>query len=50
MEVLFARIAVGAAAVLTLMEIDPHYPEVDANPRKQLHEARAQLEAEGDER
>ena len=42
----FAHIAVGTAIVLALMEIDPHYPEVDANAREELQRARAQLEAE----
>lgn len=42
----FAHIAVGAAIVRTLMEIDPQYPEVDANAHEELGRARAQLEAE----
>ena len=42
----FAHIAVGTAIVLALMEIDPRYPEVDANAREELQQARAQLEAE----
>jgi hypothetical protein len=41
----FAHIAVGAAIVLALMEIDPHYPEVDAQVREELQQARTQLEA-----
>jgi PPK2 family polyphosphate:nucleotide phosphotransferase len=42
----FAHIAVGSALVAKLMEIDPHYPEVDANTRKELERARVQLKAE----
>jgi PPK2 family polyphosphate:nucleotide phosphotransferase len=42
----FAHIAVGAALVRTLMQIDPHYPEVDPGTRGELGVARAQLEAE----
>jgi PPK2 family polyphosphate:nucleotide phosphotransferase len=42
----FAHLTVGAALVLTLMEIDPHYPEVDSRTRTELEQARAQLEAE----
>ncbi|HTX10440.1 MAG TPA: polyphosphate kinase 2 family protein [Solirubrobacteraceae bacterium] len=42
----FAHIAVGAALVRTLMEIDPHYPKVDARTRRELQQARTQLEAE----
>jgi len=42
----FARICVSAVLAHTLMEIDPHYPEVDAARRKDLAETRALLEAE----
>jgi PPK2 family polyphosphate:nucleotide phosphotransferase len=42
----FAHIAVGAALVRTLMDIDPHYPEVDSRTRSELQRARTQLEAE----
>jgi PPK2 family polyphosphate:nucleotide phosphotransferase len=42
----FAHIVVGAALVMTLMEIDPHYPDVDTDTRAQLQQARAALEAE----
>jgi PPK2 family polyphosphate:nucleotide phosphotransferase len=46
----FAHIAVGAALVSALMQIDPHYPEVDARTREELQVARAQLEAEAPKR
>ncbi|MGO9753768.1 MAG: polyphosphate kinase 2 family protein [Solirubrobacteraceae bacterium] len=39
----FARIAVGAVLAHTLMEIDPHYPVVDAVTRKSLQQARLDL-------
>jgi PPK2 family polyphosphate:nucleotide phosphotransferase len=42
----FAHIAVGAALVRTLMEIDPHYPAADPRTRRELKRARARLEAE----
>jgi PPK2 family polyphosphate:nucleotide phosphotransferase len=42
----FARIAVGAVIVSTLVEIDPQYPTVSAKARQELLEARAKLEAE----
>jgi PPK2 family polyphosphate:nucleotide phosphotransferase len=42
----FARIAVGAVLVRTLMDIDPHYPVVDARERRALRRAGAELEAE----
>jgi PPK2 family polyphosphate:nucleotide phosphotransferase len=42
----FARIAVGAAIVSTLVEIDPQYPTVSPEARRELLEARARLEAE----
>ncbi|MGO9898527.1 MAG: polyphosphate kinase 2 family protein [Solirubrobacteraceae bacterium] len=42
----FARIAVGAVLVHTLMEIDPHYPVVDAITRKSLQQARLDLAAQ----
>ena len=44
----FARIAVGAVIVSTLLEIDPQYPTVSPDARQELLEARAQLEAEDD--
>jgi PPK2 family polyphosphate:nucleotide phosphotransferase len=44
----FAHIAVGAALVSTLMKINPRYPEVDADARKELRRARKQLESEAD--
>jgi PPK2 family polyphosphate:nucleotide phosphotransferase len=42
----FARIAVGAVLARTLMDIDPHYPTVDAGERRALARAGAKLEAE----
>jgi PPK2 family polyphosphate:nucleotide phosphotransferase len=42
----FARICVSSVLAHTLMEIDPHYPRVDAARRKDLAETRALLEAE----
>jgi PPK2 family polyphosphate:nucleotide phosphotransferase len=42
----FARICVGAVLAHTLIQIDPQYPEVTADARKDLHAARLELEAE----
>ena len=42
----FARIAVGAVLVHTLMEINPQYPTADAPARRALQQARAKLESE----
>lgn len=42
----FARICASAVLAHTLMQIDPHYPEVDAARQKDLAEAKALLEAE----
>lgn len=42
----FARICVSAVLAHTLMDIDPHYPTVDADKLKDLAEAKALLEAE----
>ncbi len=42
----FARIAVGAVLVDTLMEIDPHYPKPEPQARRALQDARVQLERE----
>ena len=42
----FARIAVSAALVSKLIDIDPRYPTVDASTRQQLEAARVQLEGE----
>jgi PPK2 family polyphosphate:nucleotide phosphotransferase len=42
----FARIAVGAVLVRTLMEIDPQYPTVDPETRAALQNARVKLEAQ----
>lgn len=40
----FAHIAVGAALVQTLIEIDPRYPVLDAGTRRQLRQVRTELE------
>ncbi len=45
----FARTCVSAVLAHTLMQIDPHYPQVDAAKRKDLAETRALLEAEAPE-
>jgi hypothetical protein len=42
----FARICVGAVLAHTLIEIDPHYPEVNAATRQDLLTAKRELEAE----
>jgi PPK2 family polyphosphate:nucleotide phosphotransferase len=42
----FARIAVGAVLVRTLMELDPQYPTVDPETREALQNARVKLEAQ----
>ena len=42
----FARIAVGAVIVSTLVELDPQYPTVSPQAHQELLDARAQLEAE----
>jgi hypothetical protein len=42
----FARIAVGAVLVSKLIEIDPHYPTLNAAARRTLDAAKVQLEAE----
>jgi PPK2 family polyphosphate:nucleotide phosphotransferase len=42
----FARIAVGAVLVQTLMEIDPQYPVVDEQTLQSLAQARLELEAQ----
>jgi PPK2 family polyphosphate:nucleotide phosphotransferase len=42
----FARIAVGAVLVRTLMEIDPQYPTVDPETREALQNARVKLESQ----
>jgi PPK2 family polyphosphate:nucleotide phosphotransferase len=42
----FARICVSAVLAHTLMEIDPHYPAVDAAKRQDLAETRKLLEAQ----
>ena len=42
----FARLAAAAVLVNTLMEIDPQFPVVEADIRRRLAEAKAELEAE----
>ncbi len=42
----FARAAAAAVIVDALMRIDPRYPTVDAATRRELLEAKAELEAE----
>jgi PPK2 family polyphosphate:nucleotide phosphotransferase len=42
----FARICASAAIVNTLATLDPHYPEVSADTRRELQAVRRQLEAE----
>jgi PPK2 family polyphosphate:nucleotide phosphotransferase len=42
----FARIAVSAALVRSLIEIDPQYPVLDARARRGLQKMRKQLESE----
>jgi PPK2 family polyphosphate:nucleotide phosphotransferase len=42
----FARICAAAVLAHTLIEIDPKYPEVSAETRRQLQEAKRELEAE----
>jgi PPK2 family polyphosphate:nucleotide phosphotransferase len=42
----FARLAVGAALVHALAEIDPRFPEPDEDERRALLEARAALDSE----
>jgi PPK2 family polyphosphate:nucleotide phosphotransferase len=43
----FARLAVAALLVDTLIDIDPQYPQPGEEQRRALVEARAELEAEG---
>jgi PPK2 family polyphosphate:nucleotide phosphotransferase len=45
----FARICVSAILTLTLMEIDPRFPQVGPEKLQELAEARRQLEAEASE-
>ena len=45
----FARLAAAAVLLHTLMEIDPPYPVLDEEQRRELEEGRAQLEAEAPE-
>ncbi|HEY1515979.1 MAG TPA: polyphosphate kinase 2 family protein [Solirubrobacteraceae bacterium] len=45
----FARVAVGAVLVSALADIDPRYPTVSREARKDLLEARVKLEAEAPE-
>ncbi len=42
----FARICLSAVLAHTLMDIDPRYPAVDADKRKDLAEMKALLEVE----
>ncbi len=42
----FARIAAACVLVSALMEIDPHYPKLDAAQRRALEAVKEQLEAE----
>jgi hypothetical protein len=42
----FARIAASSVIVEALMQIDPHFPTVDAQARRRLAEAKARLEAQ----
>ena len=42
----FARFAVGAVLVRTLMEINPQYPTVDPETRRALQEAKLKLETQ----
>ncbi len=42
----FARICAAAVIAQTLIEIDPHYPQVSQEERGQLLEVRAELEAQ----
>jgi hypothetical protein len=42
----FARICVSAVLAHTLMDIDPHYPVVNAAKQQDLAETKALLEAE----
>jgi PPK2 family polyphosphate:nucleotide phosphotransferase len=44
----FTRVAVAAAIVDTLEDLDLAYPEVDPQERKELNAARKQLEGKGD--
>ena len=45
----FARIAAAAVLVDALMELDPHFPQVDAKQRTALQVVKAELEAEAPE-
>ena len=45
----FARLAVGSILVHTLMEVDPQYPVVSEEARRDLAAVKAQLEAEAPE-
>jgi PPK2 family polyphosphate:nucleotide phosphotransferase len=42
----FARLAASSVIVEALMQIDPHFPTVDAQARRRLAEAKARLEAQ----
>ena len=45
----FARLAAAAVLVNTLMDIDPQFPVVEADVRRRLAQAKAELEAEAPE-
>jgi PPK2 family polyphosphate:nucleotide phosphotransferase len=45
----FARICVSAVLARTLIDLDPRYPKVDADRKRDLAEVRAMLEAEAPE-
>jgi PPK2 family polyphosphate:nucleotide phosphotransferase len=45
----FARVCAGAVLAHTLLEIDPQFPTVDAEARRDLEVARRELEAEAPE-
>jgi hypothetical protein len=45
----FARIATAAVLVDALIDLDPHFPQVDAKQRSALQAVKGQLEAEAPE-
>jgi PPK2 family polyphosphate:nucleotide phosphotransferase len=45
----FARLCAGVVLAHTLIELDPHYPEVSEQAKQQLQAARRELEAEAPE-
>jgi hypothetical protein len=44
------RIAAGAVLISALMEIDPRFPKVSGEQRRELAKVKQQLEAEAPER